>query len=88
MHSYRAGIIAQLSQQPGQHLVIVGYRPEHIPYNEWVFNAADIDGSKIVWARDMGTEQNRELIRYFKDRKIWLVESDMANPALSAYPGE
>jgi hypothetical protein len=88
MHSYRVGIIAQLERQPGQHLVIVGYRPEHVPYNEWVFNAADIDGSKIVWARDMGAEQNRELIRYFKDRKVWRVEPDRVPPVLAPYPRE
>ncbi len=88
MHSYRAGVIAQLKQKPGQHLVIVGYRREHIPYNEWVFNAADIDGSTILWARDMGREQNRELIRYFKDRKVWFVESDRTDPVLSPYPSE
>ena len=88
VHSYRAAIIAQLEQQSGQHLVIVSYRPEHIPYNEWVFNAADIDGSKIVWARDMGPEQNRELIRYFGERKVWVVEPDRANPVLSPYPQE
>jgi hypothetical protein len=87
-HSYRAEIVAQLSQQPGQHLVIVCYRPEHVPYNEWVFNLADIDHSKTVWARDMGPAQNRELIGYFKDRKVWLVEPDRVPPVLSAYPGE
>jgi hypothetical protein len=87
-HSYRAKIVAQLSQQPGQHLVIVRYRPEHVPYNEWVFNLADIDQSKTVWARDMGPAQNRELIGYFKDRKVWLVEPDRVPPVLSAYPGE
>lgn len=88
MDSDRAGIIEQLSQQPGLHLVIVRYRPDHVPFSEWVFNAADIDHSKIVWARDMGPKQNLELIRYFKDRKVWLMEPDRVPPVLSAYPGE
>ena len=84
-NSYRAGIISQLSQQPGLHLVIVRYRPDHLPVTEWVFNGADIDHSKIVWARDMGTEQNSELIRYFKDRRVWVVEPDEIPPRLSTY---
>jgi hypothetical protein len=85
VNSYRAGIIAQLSQQPGQHMVIVRYRPDHVPGVEWVFNAADIDRSKIVWARDMGLEQNSELIRYFQQRKVWVVEPDNLPPRLSEY---
>ena len=86
--SYRAGIIARLSQQPGRHLVIVRYRPEHIPNVEWVFNGADIDHSKVVWARDMGQEENADLIRYFNDRTIWLVDPDLLPPKLSAYSAE
>jgi len=85
VNSYRAGIISQLSQQPGQHLVIVRYRLDHVPVTEWVFNSADIDHSKIVWARDMGTEQNSELIRYFKDRKVWLIKPDELPPVLAPY---
>jgi hypothetical protein len=31
-----------------------------------------------VWAHDMGTDQNAELLDYFNDRKVWLVEPDLA----------
>jgi len=43
---------------------------------EWVYNQADIDNAKIVWARDMGPTDNVELIRYFKDRSVWLLQPD------------
>jgi hypothetical protein len=85
VNTYRARIVTQLSAQPGLHLVIVRYSPEHVPVNEWVFNGADIDQSTVVWARDMGADQNSELIRYFKDRQVWLVEPDSAVPKLSPY---
>jgi hypothetical protein len=62
------------------------YDSNHDPSEEWVYNGADIDGSKVVWARDMGETQNLELIRYFKDRKIWLLEPDLTPPKLSPYP--
>jgi hypothetical protein len=49
---------------------------------------ADIDGSRIIWAHDMGRQKNQELIRYFKNRQVWLVEPDFAPPKLSAYTGD
>jgi hypothetical protein len=81
----RAAILGSLARQSGQHLIITRYPQSHDPATEWVYNAADIDGSKVVWARDRGEAQNLELIRYFKDRKVWLLEPDLTPPKLSAY---
>ena len=69
-------MLAQLRAEPGRHLAIVRYQPDHEILEEWVYNQADIDGSKVVWARDMGPEKNQELIDYYKDRRVWLVEPD------------
>jgi hypothetical protein len=72
----RQAVLNQLEQKAGNHLVVVRYRPDHdFAYDEWVFNGADIGGSKVIWARDMG-QQNAELLEYFRDRKVWLVEPD------------
>jgi hypothetical protein len=72
----RARLLDQLKEDGGRHLMIVRYGPLHSPLNEWVYNEANIDGAKIVWAREMDTEQNRKLLEYFKDRAAWLVEVD------------
>jgi hypothetical protein len=80
--------MSKLLAKPGLHLVIVRYREEHDPRDEWVYNGAEIDQAKVVWARDMGPEKNLELIHYFKDRKVWLVEPDVLTPSLSPYTGE
>jgi hypothetical protein len=86
----RVAVIQQLNRSPGYHLVVVRYQPtykmEHDVDHEWVYNAADIDSSKIVWARDMGTEQNLELLRYFRDRHAWLMSGDESPPLLEPYP--
>jgi hypothetical protein len=85
MSKGRPSIVAQLQQLPGQHLVIVHYKPDRRPIEEWVYNDADIDASKVIWAREMSPEQNEELIRYFKDRKVWLVAADEDPPRILPY---
>jgi hypothetical protein len=81
----RATILRQLKQLPESSLVIVRYGPHHDFDREWVYNEADIDAAKVVWARDMGTTDNRELLEFFRNRKAWLVEGDGPAPRLQAY---
>jgi hypothetical protein len=81
----RAAVVRELQHSPGEHLVIVHYGPRHDVDWEWVYNAADIDHAKVVWARDMGNQQNQELLRYFAARKIWLLNGDDSPPKLSPY---
>ena len=82
----RAHMETWLEQQPGKQLVIVRYYGSHYPFDEWVYNRADIDGSKVVWAREMGAADNLELMRYYADRKAWLVEPDSIPARLTPYP--
>jgi hypothetical protein len=81
----RAKIENQLEHLPGKQLVIVRYAPDHSPLDEWVYNAADIDHSKVIWARDMSPAENLDLVHYYKGRTVWLVQPD-TNPAVSPYP--
>jgi hypothetical protein len=82
----RARILRQLNSLPGDQLVIVHYSPDHDYRMDWVYNGADIDGSKVVWARDMGPAKNEELLRYYRDRRVWIMEPDAKPPRLSEYP--
>jgi hypothetical protein len=66
----------RLEHLPGGQLVIVRYSPRHNVHEEWVYNDADIDAAKIVWARDMGSAQNAILFQYFRNRRVWVVEPD------------
>ena len=84
----RARVLDQMRGLPGRQLAIVRYGSDHDLVNhEWVYNDADIDNSSVVWARDMGT-QNEELIAYFKDRHAWLIEPDETPARVSVYSAQ
>src|SRR5678815_43461 len=81
----RVAVMKRLEDLPGNHLVFVRYHPDHEPFREWVYNKADINSAKVVWARDMDPSHNEEVSRYFDLRKVWLVEADENPPKLSPY---
>jgi hypothetical protein len=82
----RASILKDLQSQPGKQLVMVRYAPgHHYVHDEWVYNDADIDSAKVVWARELNNEQDEKLISYFKDRHLWLLEPDNAPIDLKPY---
>ncbi len=83
----RAAILHKLRAEPGPQLVLVRYGPHHDRNREWVYNEANIDNAKVVWARDMGEGNNRELLEYFSGRKVWVVEADAPAPLAAPYPG-
>jgi hypothetical protein len=68
----RASVAARLSALPDRQLAIVRYGANHNPLDDRVYNEANIDGAKIVWAREMAREQTAELIDYYRDRLVWL----------------
>jgi hypothetical protein len=82
----RARVLAELEKRSGPQLAIVRYSPGHAPFDDWVYNAADIDHSKVVWARETANHDS-DLLRYFRDRRAWLVEPDSDPPLISPYPG-
>ena len=75
----------KLQSLPGGQLVLVRYFPDHDPLLDWVYNGADIDQQKVIWARDLGTQKNEELLRHYSDRKAWLLEADAVPPKLMPY---
>jgi hypothetical protein len=82
----REQIETRLEQLQGPQLAIVRYSPDHNPLDEWVYNRANIDDSKVVWAREMDAQDNLALIRYYGDRKVWLVEPDAIPARIEPYP--
>jgi hypothetical protein len=81
----RISVARQLDGVAGKLLVFVRYGTHHPFQDEWVYNRADIDAARIVWARDLGTAENQKLLRYFPDRVPILLEPDEQPPQLSPY---
>jgi hypothetical protein len=81
----RIAINRSLAEAPGKQLVFVRYGPRHL-FDEWIHNAADIDASRVVFAGDLGAQENETLRRYYPDRTAWILEPDAHPPQLTPYP--
>ena len=83
--AYRAPVEKELEKIPGNHLVIVRYSSIHAVDSEWVYNDGDIEHARIIWARDMGEDANRQLIERYANRSVWVAEPDAVPPKLTPY---
>ncbi len=84
----RHQLVERLSQIPGKQLVLVRYTPgsQLRTLFEWVFNDADPDAAKIVWARSMNPAKDRELLDYYRDRLAWLLDVDGTQLSFTPLP--
>jgi hypothetical protein len=64
--------------QTGRHIIFVNYGPSTAFINgyanEFVYNPADLDDSRILWVRYFGPQQDRTVANYFTGRHIWLLD--------------
>jgi hypothetical protein len=81
----RADVERTLAGIPGQQLAIVRYSANHKPDDEWVYNCADIDTSKVIWARELDVASNRALLLHYRFRTPWLIQPDLDPSALTPY---
>ncbi len=71
-----ASITKRLEAESGRHLVLVRYGSRHDMYEELVFNQADIERSRVIWARSLGQDKDNRLIDHFPGRQVWRLEDD------------
>jgi hypothetical protein len=82
---FRKPVEDHLAALPGEHLVLVRYSNDHNSGEEYVYNEADIDHAKTVWAREIPGVDLRPLFNYFRNRDIWLYEPDTDDQTVSPY---
>lgn len=72
----RDSLARQLEATGRRHLVLVSYGPKHSAHDEWVYNAARLTESAVLWARSLTPEKDARLIHYFRDRVPWAIRVD------------
>jgi hypothetical protein len=83
--SFRKPIEKQMDALPGEHLVLVRYSKGHNSGEEYVYNEADIDHAKIVWAREIPGVDLKPLLTYFRNRDVWVYEPDEDDSSVRPY---
>jgi hypothetical protein len=81
----RSQIVKQIEATSERHLVLVSYSPVHNEHQEWVYNEADVDSSKFVWAREIPGQSLQPLLSYFRGRKIWVCKPDTVPVRIHPY---
>jgi hypothetical protein len=84
----RSRILEKLAERGGQHVIIVHYGPSHLFHIGWIYNDADSDNSRVIWARDLGPAKNAELVKYYQGRSIWYFDADAPQVHLTPYSAE
>jgi hypothetical protein len=82
---FRRPVEQRLAALHGQHLVVVRYAKNHNSGEEYVYNGADIDRARTVWAREIPGVDVTPLLAYFRNRDVWLFEPDEDNGTVSPY---
>ena len=77
-----------LRREPGRQLCLIRYSADHPPFDQWVFNQADLADAPIIWARSLTPETDQKLIDAFPNRRVWLLQPDRKDAdELTPYPG-
>ena len=78
-------ILAELAKTPGNHLVFVKAKSDPKNLFQWIYNSADLDGARFVWARDLGDPENAQLAAHMTGRTVRMVDPNVEPATLEPY---
>ena len=79
----RRSIGKQLDELPGRQLVFVKYSPDYSIHDEWVYNRADLESAKVIFAHDLSTERDQSLLAEYPGRQAWRLSLSPAEATLA-----
>jgi hypothetical protein len=85
---FRKPVEQHLAALPGEHIVLVRYSKDHNSGEEYVYNEADIDHAKTVWAREIPGVDLKPLFDYFRNRDVWLYQPDEDDSVVQPYTAD
>lgn len=71
---FKVGLEKVIEKLPNKYIALVSYDSGYSVFDEVVYNKADIENSKLIWAYDLGEEKNAALLNYYKSRKVLRVK--------------
>lgn len=69
-------------------VVLVRYNKGHNLHNEWVYNSANIDDQRVIWARWRGDQTLDDFREYYPEHKIWTLDVPDQRGMVSLQPIE
>jgi hypothetical protein len=78
-------LTAELAKTPGNHLVFVKAKTDPANLYQWIYNAADLNSARNVWARDLGDAENAQLAASMAGRTVWMVDPNVTPATLAPY---
>jgi hypothetical protein len=82
----RAEITRLLQRRADRGLVLVRYASDASPGIEWVYNEADLDQARLLFARSLSPEQDRELVLAYPERRVWVLNAKGSRLGVAAHP--
>lgn len=84
----RQDLVTRLSERGGGHLVFVRYDKTYTLHGNWVYNSADLNTARVIFAHDFDDAKNRELIARHSSRSIWLCTLYRGRCEVRPYQGQ
>jgi hypothetical protein len=83
---YKVDITNTLNQNSKKDLVFIRYNDSSgKSTHSWNYNNPNLEQNDVIWARDMGSEKNHQLMEYYNDRNIYFLIGDKFPYVLKEY---